>query len=425
MAQNESSEARPSLVRLGSGKDYLADEPFARVPRVSTVHRDPNWELRRQGIIDNERHRELVREALEKGLSEELGRSPDITILDGERRIVVRTPPEKIEWKFRFAQKGRVGIGTGDGKSKKGDVIATDGEKGAGRGMGGIGDDGDVEYDESEAIIRPYLERVFSELELPLTNRASEHLTSPDDVKFTDRRKAGIFANLDKKATIFENIKRNAAKGDPHFHDIKNQDLRFKSWEEKPKPIQAVVIAMMDVSGSMGEHEQEAAKAILALQYHFLKAKYPQVQIVFIAHADNAQEFDTPEEFFRVSGGLGGGTKAVTAFALANSIIDDRFKPEEFDIFPMYVGDGDDVNLFADIRAEEARKLIDRSVQFGFAETVPEQAVHSTLRRALVDVAAENGERQQKLVATRLADSSEALRVLREMYPKGGRRNRK
>ncbi|MBV9712394.1 MAG: DUF444 family protein [Ktedonobacteraceae bacterium] len=47
-----------------------------------------------------------------------------------------------------------------------------------------------------------------------------------------------------------ENMKRNAAKGDTKFGDIKSEDLRFKVWEPTIKyQSNAVVMAMMDVSG--------------------------------------------------------------------------------------------------------------------------------------------------------------------------------
>ena len=63
----------------------------------------------------------------------------------------------------------------------------------------------------------------------------------------------GPLANLDKRRTIKENIKRNAAKGDPHLKDLKNEDLRFKVWEPTIKyQSNAVVIAMMDVSAEHG-----------------------------------------------------------------------------------------------------------------------------------------------------------------------------
>ena len=68
-------------------------------------------------------------------------------------------------------------------------------------------------------------------------------------------------ANLDKKRTIMENMKRNAAKGETKFKDVKNEDLRFKVWEPTIKyQSNAVVLAMMDVSGchTQGHHIEMA-----------------------------------------------------------------------------------------------------------------------------------------------------------------------
>ena len=97
-------------------------------------------------------------------------------------------------------------------------------------------------------------------------------------------------ANLDKKRTIMENMKRNAAKGKTKFADIKSEDLRFKVWDPTIKyQSNAVVIAMMDVSGSMGEFEKYIARSFYFWMVRFLRTKYNNVQIVFISHHTEAR----------------------------------------------------------------------------------------------------------------------------------------
>ena len=88
-----------------------------------------------------------------------------------------------------------------------------------------------------------------------------------------------------------ENMKRNAAKGDPHFGGIKYDDLRFKTWENTIKyQSNAVMIAMMDVSGSMGEFEKYIARSFYFWMVRFLRTKYNNVKIVFISHHTEAKE---------------------------------------------------------------------------------------------------------------------------------------
>ena len=54
--------------------------------------------------------------------------------------------------------------------------------------------------------------------------------------------------------------------GKPAFHPIYNDDLNFKTWNEVIKPdSKAVVIAMMDTSGSMGNLGKIYGKQFLLL----------------------------------------------------------------------------------------------------------------------------------------------------------------
>ena len=41
--------------------------------------------------------------------------------------------------------------------------------------------------------------------------------------------------NIDKKRTMMSAFKRNAMKGEPAFHPIYKEDLKFKTWNEITK----------------------------------------------------------------------------------------------------------------------------------------------------------------------------------------------
>jgi len=89
-------------------------------------------------------------------------------------------------------------------------------------------------------------------LSLPNLEEKRQAEMETETIRFTDIRKKGPMGNLDKKRTIKENMKRNAAHGDPTFHDIKNEDLRYKTWEPTIRyESNAVVLAMMDISGCL------------------------------------------------------------------------------------------------------------------------------------------------------------------------------
>lgn len=95
-----------------------------------------------------------------------------------------------------------------------------------------------------------------------------------------------------------EAIKRSALKGKPGLKEITPEDLRYKTWDLTFKyESNAVVLAMMDTSGSMGPFEKYIARSFFFWMVRFLRTKYNNVQIVFLAHHTEARE-TTEEEFF-------------------------------------------------------------------------------------------------------------------------------
>lgn len=88
-------------------------------------------------------------------------------------------------------------------------------------------------------------------------------------------------------------------KGKAEISPIHNDDLRFKTWDEVIKPeTRAVVLAMMDTSGSMGNFEKFCARSFFFWMTRFLRTKYQSVEIEFIAHHTEAKVV-TEEEFLQ------------------------------------------------------------------------------------------------------------------------------
>lgn len=132
-----------------------------------------------------------------------------------------------------------------------------------------------------------------------------------------------------------EEIKRGiAAKG--VFEDV---DLRYRKSEKiQVKASDAVLIMVMDVSGSMDEEKKRMARKFFSLQYAFIKRKYPQTDLIFIAHTDTPHEM-TEEEFF--TSRLSGGTVVSPAWTMAHDIIKARYDSTQTNIYLSYAGDGD------------------------------------------------------------------------------------
>src|ERR687897_2328399 len=109
------------------------------VPQMSVQRND--WSLQRKGMIDQERHRERVKDAIRKNLGSIVSNEA-IILSDGKRSVKV--PIRSLdEYKFRFDYRKRKHVGTGDGNTKVGDVIAREGQpgqQGQGKGQGGQAD---------------------------------------------------------------------------------------------------------------------------------------------------------------------------------------------------------------------------------------------------------------------------------------------
>jgi uncharacterized protein len=365
-----------------------------------------DWSLHRKGAIDQERHKRKIREAIKKRLPEVI--SEESIILSNGKKIF-KVPIRSLEeYRFRYDPGRQQHAGQGDGDSQVGDVIATDPQPGQGR-RGEAGDEPGVDYYEADVTLDELAALIFEDLGLPFLEEKKQAEMETETVRFTDVRKTGPMANLDKKRTIMENIRRNAAKGDPHFHDIKNDDLRFKTWEPTVRyESNAVVLAMMDVSGSMGEFEKYIARSFYFWMVRFLRTKYNNVKIVFISHHTEAKEV-TEEEFF--THGESGGTQVSSAYELALKIIEERFPPDDWNIYPFHFSDGDNLPWDNERCVELVRALMDLCNIFGYGEIREgHYRSPSTLMSAYGKI------QDRKFIAVTISDKTEVYPALRRFF---------
>jgi sporulation protein YhbH len=208
--------------------------------------------LHRKGYQDQIRHKQKVNEAIKQNLPDLV---TDESIILSKGKQIIKIPIRSLdEYRFRYNFNKAKHVGQGDGDSQVGDVLGTDPQdKTGGKGEGTAGDQPGDEYFEAEVSIEELQNMLFEELELPNLLEKEKQQMQVSDIIFQDVRKKGISSNLDKKRTILENLRRNANSGNPGIHHIAPNDLRFKTWEDVYKPhSNAVVIAMMDTSGSWG-----------------------------------------------------------------------------------------------------------------------------------------------------------------------------
>lgn len=335
-----------------------------------------DWSLHRKGYEDQTRHQEKVKEAIKDNLPD-LVTEESVILSNG--REVVKIPIRSLdEYKFKFNNEKKQHAGQGDGDSEIGDVVARDGRPQKGQGKGpGAGDQPGEDYYEAEVEFEQLEKMLFSELELPHLKQKERDQIIVKDIRFNDIRKKGLMGNVDKKRTLLEAIKRNALENRGKNYNISIDDLRFKTWEEVVQPnSNAVVIAMLDTSASMGYFEKYIARSFFFWMVRFLRTKYENVEIVFVAHHTRAKEV-TEEEFF--TKGESGGTICSSAYLKALEIIDDRYSPDRYNIYPFHFSDGDNTSSDNKKSLKLVKELMDVSNMFGYCEVNQYRNSASTL----------------------------------------------
>jgi sporulation protein YhbH len=334
------------------------------IPTVSLSQND--WSLHRKGPIDQARHNERVKEAIKDSLGEIVSEESIITS-DGKK--IVKVPIRSLELpRFRFDRGKKNQTGQGQGKSKVGDVIGQEPGQGQGPGRGKqAGETPGIDYYEAEITVDELAALMFEDLGLPFLKPKGRALVESEDVRFDEVRRTGPMSNLDKRRTIRENLVRNARAGRRGFGGIQNDDLRFKTWERHIKEeSNAVVIAMRDVSGSMGEFEKYITRSFYFWMVRFLRTRYTQVQIVFITHHTEAKEVDE-DTFFNL--GESGGTKVSSAYQLALDIANERYPASEWNTYPFHFSDGDNWGEVDNQRCLDlVKKLLACCNVFGYGE---------------------------------------------------------
>ncbi|GMA63217.1 sporulation protein YhbH [Alicyclobacillus fastidiosus] len=336
-----------------------------------------DWSLHRKGQQDQDRHRHKVKQAIKDNLADIVS---DESLIMSNGRQIVKVPIRSLEeYRIRYNfQKGRH-AGTGQGDSQVGDVIAQGKPDKQQPGKGeGAGEQPGVDYTEADVSLEDIQALLFSELELPdLVDKTPDRMIT-ESIEFRDVRKKGLSGNIDKKRTLLESIRRNARAGSDKTQ-ILPDDLRYKTWEEIEQPdSNAVILAMMDLSGSMGLFEKYCARTFFFWMTRFLRTKYDNVHIRYIAHHTEAHEV-TEEHFF--TKGESGGTICSSVYDFALRMIEQEYPPDRYNIYPIHFSDGDNLTSDNEKCVRLVKELSTKSQMLGYAE-VNQYSRNSTMMNA-------------------------------------------
>ena len=377
-----------------------------------------DWSLQRKGIVDQDRHKERVKDAIKKNLGSIVSNE---SIIMSKGRKQVKIPMRALdEYKFRFDYRKKKHVGQGDGKTKVGDVIGQENQQGQGQGSGEAGNSPGQDFYEADVNVDEIAALIFEDLQLPFLEEKAKQAVQSKTTKFTEIRRVGAMSNLDKRRTILENIRRTAREeGIAKLGKFKKEDMRYKSWEEELKyESNAVIIAMMDVSGSMSEFKKYIARSFYFWMVRFLRTKYDHVQIVFISHHTEAKEV-TEEQFF--TQGESGGTVVSSAYKLALDLIAERYQPRDWNIYPFHFSDGDNYYSDNDEAVNLADKLIETCNLFGYGEIGEEGG--SAYRRAsgaLLSIFEDRIKNKDRFIGVRIDEKEDVYPALKKFFGKQG-----
>ena len=291
---------------------------------------------------DHSRFRQIVRGKIRKNLRQYISQGE---MLGRKGKDLVSIPIPQIDIpRFVFGDKQRGGVGQGDGEP--GDPVGGgDPQQGQGSGQAGQGEgqhaiEVDITLDELADILG-------EELELPaIENKGQSRIKSTKE-RYTGIRRVGPESLRHFKRTYREALKRAIASG---TYDKNNpvlipqhEDKRFRSWKENNEPVaNAVIIYMMDVSGSMGEEQKEIVRIESFWIDTWLRRQYQGLESRYIIHDAVAREVDR-DTFFHTR--ESGGTMISSAYKLANQIIDNDYPPDLWNIYPFHFSDGDNWSM--------------------------------------------------------------------------------
>ncbi|MBF0362508.1 MAG: DUF444 family protein [Oligoflexia bacterium] len=290
---------------------------------------------------DHARFRKIIKGKIRENLRKYVS-SGDMIIPKGPKRFSIPMPQIEIP-RFKFGDKSQGGMGQGQGNP--GDPV--DGqpdEQGEGKEAGQGEGNKDVEV---ELTIEELAQILGEELELPNIEPKGRHQIESHKDRYTTIGVIGPESLRHFKRTFRESLKRQLIMGTYDFRNplivpIKN-DYRYKAAHTKVEyENSAVVIYMMDVSGSMGDEQKEIVRTESFWINLWLKHQYKNIEIRYIIHDATAKEVDE-DTFFKTR--ESGGTLISSAFILCRDIIKKDYDANEWNIYPFHFSDGDNWSL--------------------------------------------------------------------------------
>lgn len=306
--------------------------------------------------------------------------------------------------------------GVGQGKGEVGDPISPGQEEGADPQAGNAPGHHLIEVDLSMDELADIL---GEELELPNIQPKDKDNIKTVKYKYSGIRPTGPDSLIHRKRTYKQALKRQVMMG--HYSRqnpiiIPNrEDRRYRSWKEQILPeTNAVIIYMMDVSGSMGQEQKELVRLESFWLDTWLRKQYDGIERRFIIHDAAAKEVDV-ETFFSTR--ESGGTIISSAYKLCMEIIESDYDPSSWNIYAFHFSDGDnwsgkDTQLCLSLLKEQMLPLLN---MFCYGQVESEYGSGQFIR----DLEGHFQSKEDRLITSRIESKDKILDSIKDFLGKG------
>ncbi|HLT31386.1 MAG TPA: DUF444 family protein [Myxococcaceae bacterium] len=362
---------------------------------------------------DHSRFKQIVRGKIKENLKRYVQHSELLT-RKGKDALSVPVPFIDIP-RFRFGHRQQGGVGQGEGEV--GQVLSDESVEGK-DGQGQAGEGEGQHALEVEVTLEEMADILGEELALPnIEPRQSERIVA-QKTRYTGVNTTGPESLRHFKRTYKQALRRQIASGtyNPERPVLipTREDRRYRSYKLEPLPeTSAVIIYMMDVSGSMGEEQKEIVRIESFWLDTWLRRQYRGLEVRYIIHDAVAREVDE-QTFFHTR--ESGGTMISSAYRLCRDIIQTDYPRSAWNVYPFHFSDGDnwsadDTRLCLKLLREE---LLPNSNQFAYGQVESPYGSGQFIK----DLRESLGE-HERLALSEIADKEAILDSIKDFLGKG------
>jgi len=365
---------------------------------------------------DHARFRNIIKGKVKKDLRKYIANGEMIGV-KGKEYISIPVPEIRLPH-FEFGKNDQKGVGAGEGDEGQSLGQGQDGE-----GTGNAGNAPGAHIREVDLSLEEMAEIMGEELGLPRIEPRGDKNIIAQKARYKSIHNLGPKSLMHFKRTYKEALKRGIATGDYDMDDPiiipQARDFRYRSY--RPESIEsnsAVIIFMMDVSGSMGDEQKQIVRTESFWIDTWLRSQYDGLETRYIVHDASAHEVDR-ETFFSTR--ESGGTIISSAYMKALELIDRHYPPSEWNIYPFHFSDGDNWS------ADDTKKCFDilnsqllpRVNMFCYGQVESLYGSGQFYRDLSENFAKGGGEFSDRVIATRIPNKDAIYDSIKEFLNKG------